>query len=98
MGGCWGKFRAEAEDITPPERDACGNGCWMFCRREFLGGNPCVPVSKALAAATDAIAEFSKFLISSLSDREELDPRLPIRLPTDVEEIGVEGSWGLFYK
>lgn len=59
----------------------------MFCKSEFLGGNPCVPVSKALAAATDAIAEFSKFLISSLSDKDELDPMLPIS--AEAEEIGV---------
>ena len=96
VGGCCGKFSEDAEVITLPDRDACGKGCCMFCRSEFLGGNnPCVPVSKALAAATDAIAEFSKFLISSLSDREELDPRLPIS--PEPEELGA-GPPILFFK
>ena len=51
------------------------------------GGSPWVPVSKARAAATEAIAEFSKFLISSLSDRVELGPMLPMR--GGAEDMGV---------
>lgn len=70
-----------------PDREDCGKGCWIFCKSEFLGGSPCVPVSKARAAATEAIAEFSKFLISSLSDKEELEPMLPIN--AEAVEMGV---------
>ena len=51
------------------------------------GGSPWVPVSKARAAATEAIAELSKALISSLSDREELGPILPMR--GEADDMGV---------
>ena len=43
----------------------------MLCSKVFLIPSPCSPTSRARAAATLAMAEFSRFLISSLSEMAE---------------------------
>ena len=49
-----------------------GRGCWILCNSVFLIPSPWFPTSSARAAATEAMAEFSRFLISSDSDRAEV--------------------------
>ena len=50
-------------------RLAWGRGCWILCNNVFLMPRPWLPTSRARAAATEAMAEFSRFLISSDSDK-----------------------------
>ena len=95
VGGAWGVARL-----------AWGRGCWILCSSVFLIPSPWLPTSRALAAATEAMAEFSRFLISSDSDRAEVagvteeDPAVEttdgivevteVTITEDVVEVGVE--------
>ena len=60
----------------------------MLCSKVFLIPRPCSPSSRALAAATLAIAEFSRFLISSDSERPVPGPAV---LEAGLTEVTTEG-------
>ena len=69
-------------------RLAGGRGCWMLCSKVFLIPSPCSPTSRARAAATLAMAEFSRFLISSDSERPGPGPAV---LEAGLTEVTTEG-------
>ena len=58
----------------------------MLWSKVFLIPSPCSPTSRARAAATLAIAEFSRFLISSDSERPG-----PAVLEAGLTEVTTEG-------
>ena len=60
----------------------------MLCNKVFLIPSPCSPTSRARAAATLAIAEFSRFLISSDSERPGPGPAV---LEAGLTEVTTEG-------
>lgn len=60
----------------------------MLCSKVFLIPSPCSPTSRARAAATLAMAEFSRFLMSSDSERPEPGPEV---VEAGITEVTTEG-------